>query len=168
MIYKITGYILNKIWKLLPINIQLRILDQKIVKKLDYSSKDIFLLTTSSVSIQRLNSCKKEPKTIEWLNKFIKEDFVFYDIGANTGAYSLVAASIMNKKGKVISFEPVPSTFIELCQNIAINKFSNSIIPINIALNEYVLRKFLIVFIADFMWIFFKYSRNIIGVTLLI
>lgn len=136
MINKIAGYVLSSIWKVLPIRFRLRILDEKIIQKLDYSTKDIFLLTTSSVSIQRLNSCKKEPKTIEWLKNFIKQDTIFYDIGANTGAYSLVAASLMNNHGRVVSFEPVPSTFIELCQNIEINNLKSSIIPINIALNE--------------------------------
>jgi len=51
----------------------------------------------------------------------IGERFVFLDIGANAGIFSLVAAS----KGlceKVVSIEPVPRTFATLVENIALNE----------------------------------------------
>ena len=48
------------------------------------------------------------------------EDFVFVDIGANQGLYSLIAAQ-NPKCRKVIAFEPVPATHARLAANVALN-----------------------------------------------
>ena len=41
----------------------------------------------------RSRGCKyKEPETNKWIDTFMKEDDVFYDVGANIGIYSLYAA----------------------------------------------------------------------------
>jgi FkbM family methyltransferase len=45
------------------------------------------------------------------------------DIGANTGVYSLVAAT--NNSARVYAFEPVPIVFNLLEENIGLNKFNN-------------------------------------------
>jgi FkbM family methyltransferase len=47
-------------------------------------------------------------------------DFVFVDIGANQGLYSLIAAQNPNCR-KVIAFEPVPATHALLAANVALN-----------------------------------------------
>jgi FkbM family methyltransferase len=49
-----------------------------------------------------------------------REDFVFVDIGANQGLYSLIAAQNPNCQ-KVIAFEPVPTTHARLAANVALN-----------------------------------------------
>lgn len=48
----------------------------------------------------------------------------FIDVGANTGIFSIFAATV-NTKLCVISFEPHPSNFTRLLTNISINKLSN-------------------------------------------
>jgi FkbM family methyltransferase len=48
------------------------------------------------------------------------EDFVFVDIGANQGLYSLIAARNPQCR-QVIAFEPVPSTHARLAANVALN-----------------------------------------------
>jgi FkbM family methyltransferase len=48
------------------------------------------------------------------------EDFIFVDIGANQGLYSLIAAR-SPKCRQVIAFEPVPSTHARLAANVALN-----------------------------------------------
>lgn len=53
------------------------------------------------------------------VGKNIRCDF---DIGANTGVYSLLSKSL-NPKAKIYAFEPVQRTFKRLEQNIAINNF---------------------------------------------
>lgn len=123
-------------WRLLPNRFKSVLMDHSITDTLDYQTKKIKLIISSSISAQRLNSCKKEPKTVEWITSNLDEAGVFYDIGANTGAYSLIAATLLNDTGRVVSFEPVPGTFSELCQNILINDLDKLIVPINIALNE--------------------------------
>lgn len=49
-----------------------------------------------------------------------REEFVFVDIGANQGLYSLIAAQ-NPKCRQVIAFEPVPVTHARLAANVALN-----------------------------------------------
>ena len=49
-----------------------------------------------------------------------REDFVFVDIGANQGLYSLIAAQNPACR-KIIAFEPVPTTHARLAANVALN-----------------------------------------------
>jgi FkbM family methyltransferase len=55
----------------------------------------------------------------------LKPDFTVVDIGANIGAFSILAASIVGPRGRVFSFEPVPETFERLRQNVALNGLDN-------------------------------------------
>lgn len=48
------------------------------------------------------------------------EDFVFVDIGANQGLYSLIAARSPHCR-QIIAFEPVPTTHARLAANVALN-----------------------------------------------
>lgn len=48
------------------------------------------------------------------------EDFVFVDIGANQGLYSLIAAQSPRCR-QIIAFEPVPATHARLAANVALN-----------------------------------------------
>lgn len=49
-----------------------------------------------------------------------REDFVFVDIGANQGLYSLIAAKNPMCR-QIIAFEPVPATHARLAANVALN-----------------------------------------------
>jgi len=72
-------------------------------------------------------------KLLNILKSIHKNDFIFIDIGANQGYYSLLAAK--NKRCKqVISIEPVSSTFNLLKYNIKLNRFTSKIIPLNYAI----------------------------------
>lgn len=55
-------------------------------------------------------------------------DFVFLDIGANIGIYSLIAARNPHCR-RVFAFEPIPSTFKYLVGNIELNAAVN-VVPI--------------------------------------
>jgi FkbM family methyltransferase len=55
----------------------------------------------------------------------VKEGDVFLDVGAHIGKYTLGIASIMGKKGQVISIEPYPETYRVLLENIRLNSFEN-------------------------------------------
>src|SRR5579872_3231912 len=59
---------------------------------LDYAASRIRLLVSSSEIGVRLRSVEKEPFTVEWIEQSLRPGEVFYDIGANVGAYSLIAA----------------------------------------------------------------------------
>ena len=56
---------------------------------------------------------------------YLRTEDIFFDIGANVGIYTLLAAYI--KKARVHCFEPVPSTFYFLKMNIAANNLENRV-----------------------------------------
>jgi len=63
------------------------------------------------------------------------EAFIFLDIGANQGLYSLVAA-LNPACAKVIAFEPVRKTYGVLCANIRLNGCRN-VDPVNAAISDF-------------------------------
>lgn len=48
------------------------------------------------------------------------DDFIFVDIGANQGLYSLIASQNPHCQ-RIIAFEPVPATYARLAANVALN-----------------------------------------------
>lgn len=48
----------------------------------------------------------------------LNENDTFIDIGAHIGYYSVIASEIIGSQGKIISFEPTPSTFELLSKNL--------------------------------------------------
>jgi FkbM family methyltransferase len=102
---------------------------------LDYLGGILKILVTSRTEyFYRTTSCAREPNTIKWIEG-LDEHSIFFDIGANVGAYSLVAASQKNID-KVFSFEPFYANFFKLSSNIILNKLSNKITPVNLALHN--------------------------------
>jgi FkbM family methyltransferase len=60
---------------------------------------------------------------------------LFVDIGANVGAYTMLACSAKGARG--YCFEPVPSTFQRLLDNIAINHLNSKVVALNIGLSDH-------------------------------
>lgn len=107
------------------------------IKRLDYDKSEIILnIKSPTEEITRTNSCKKEPETIAWIENNMKKGDIFYDVGANIGAYSLVASKFTKGGIKVYAFEPSYSNFAQLCKNIMLNKCQDSIIPLSIPLSD--------------------------------
>ncbi len=65
-----------------------------------------------------------------FLKRFLLAGDVFYDVGANAGAFAVFAA---NLGSHVLAFEPVPSSFKRLQENVAINTPNCSITALNYA-----------------------------------
>ena len=59
-----------------------------------------------------------------FLNKYLKSDMTFIDIGANQGEFTLFAADKL-KDGSVLAFEPTPFQLGLLEQNVQLNNFSH-------------------------------------------
>ena len=55
----------------------------------------------------------------------VRNSKVFFDIGSNIGYYSLLSSAINQKNIIVYAFEPMPSVYDFLVQNIELNKFNN-------------------------------------------
>ncbi len=127
-----TGRVLNR----LPFRLRTVLKEELyITHRLDYAGASIKMVVDGTVGVQRLYACTKEPETVAWIEASVRPGNIFYDIGANVGAYALVAAHVMGK-GKVYAFEPSFSTFSRLCENILINGRANSIVPLFVALTD--------------------------------
>ncbi len=60
----------------------------------------------------------------------LRPGLVFYDVGANVGYYSLLAAKYVDNTGEVIAFEPFPKNIEYLSHHILLNRLTNiKIIP---------------------------------------
>ena len=108
-----------------------------IKRRMDYEPHDIYLHIDSLTEFEtRLHSCSKEPDTVEWIETSMKPGDVFYDVGANVGAYSLIAAKAFNGRVKVFAFEPAFLNFTQLCRNIFLNQCQDAVTPLSVALSE--------------------------------
>lgn len=65
---------------------------------------------------------------------FLRENDVFFDLGANVGVYTLLASGIC--KAKSVALEPVPSTFQLLSRNIELNNLQYKVTLINAAAGD--------------------------------
>lgn len=59
------------------------------------------------------------------LGHFLKPGFVFIDIGANVGAFSMKAAKEVGDSGLVIAVEPFMESARQLFRNVNMNRFRN-------------------------------------------
>jgi FkbM family methyltransferase len=75
-----------------------------------------------------------EYNDMAFLLHFLREDDTFADIGANIGSYTVLASGHI--RANTVSFEPVPSTFRHLENNILINNILDKVIAYNIALGS--------------------------------
>jgi FkbM family methyltransferase len=62
-----------------------------------------------------------EPDLQAAVSQIIKPGMVVYDIGANIGYISLMAARLVEKQGNIFSFEALPANIARLNQNLALN-----------------------------------------------
>jgi FkbM family methyltransferase len=104
------------------------------VVPLDYAAHPIRLLATSPMERKwRARSCKKEPWTVAWIEESMGGGGVLYDVGANVGTFSLVAAKVCARRGTVVAFEPGFASYAHLCGNIVLNRCEAIIIPVPLA-----------------------------------
>jgi FkbM family methyltransferase len=74
----------------------------------------------------------KEPETLKWIDSF-KEGEKLLDIGANVGLYTIYAAMAGHQ---VYAIEPESQNYALLSQNLHLNKLSNKVVGLNIALSD--------------------------------
>lgn len=126
--------ILTRALMRLPLGLLLAIKqDRQIVQKMDYPRQRILMHIDSRNELSRANSCKKEPGTVAWLENFLKKGEVLYDVGANTGPYSLIAAA---NGARVVAIEPQPQSYAKLCRNIVLNSMGEQVLPLSAALSD--------------------------------
>lgn len=94
------------------------------------SRKDSFRLICPSsdqrtAAIEILNFDAYEKEEMEIIFSLMEKDFIFFDIGANLGWYTIKIAKAQ-KNARIFSFEPILATFTLLKKNLEINKIKNA------------------------------------------
>lgn len=84
----------------------------------------IFLANSSYSEYRSRTSLSKEPDTIKWIESFSHDD-VLYDVGANIGIYTIIAAK--SKNVKVYSFEPSFHNLVHLTENVRLNGVTDNV-----------------------------------------
>jgi FkbM family methyltransferase len=83
-----------------------------------------------------MSALVKEAGTYAWITSEVKPGDVFYDIGANIGLYTIMAAREVGSAGRVYAFEPHSANFARLVDNIDANGLAQSVNPCSFALND--------------------------------
>jgi len=63
--------------------------------------------------------------TQQALSHLLKPGDVVFDIGANCGFVTIIAAKLVGPSGKVIAFEPFPEAAVQVERNVTANNFQN-------------------------------------------
>jgi len=106
-----------------------------LVGTLDYQGARIELRARTKQERFRLRAAQKEPWTVEWMETWIAPGECLYDIGANVGAYSLMAA-LGPARAYVVALEPGFANYATLCENVAHNRAGDRVMPLGIALSD--------------------------------
>lgn len=67
--------------------------------------------------------------------RVLRQGDLVADVGANFGYWSLVGSTLVGKEGKILAFEPVPSTFSKLCEHIKLSRADN-VDAVNMGLSD--------------------------------
>lgn len=87
----------------------------------------LFYCSIDSILDKMIFTSEFENEEIFFINSFLKQGDQFIDIGANSGLFTIYAAKRVGNKGRVFAFEPTDTTYKKLCDNIDLNRFSNTI-----------------------------------------
>lgn len=66
-----------------------------------------------------------EESTTALFRRVVRERDVVIDLGANIGYFTLLAARLVGKEGKVFAFEPEPRNYGYLVRNVELNRYEN-------------------------------------------
>jgi FkbM family methyltransferase len=95
--------------------------------------RDVRILTGANAGL-RINAAHSqlgaalgttEPELQRRLSGLLKNGDVFFDIGANIGFFSMIAARQVGTDGAVYAFDPVPEHVAAMRHNLAINSISH-------------------------------------------
>jgi FkbM family methyltransferase len=66
-----------------------------------------------------------EPEVQAALAAFVRPRMTVFDVGANVGFLSVIAARLVGDTGHVICYEPLPANASQLTHNVKLNRFSH-------------------------------------------
>ncbi len=77
-----------------------------------------------------------EPAAQRLMVRHVPPGSVAYDIGANIGIHTLLLSRLVGESGQVYAFEPVPSLYDRLCENVRLNPGLPAARPMRLALGD--------------------------------
>jgi len=96
-------------------------------KKSSINNQKCTFVTTSPSEYERVSNFKNEKDNIEKIYNELREDEVFYDIGANIGTHSCFAG----KTGALVyGFEPLPENMKSLRKNFKLNNIDGEVFEV--------------------------------------
>lgn len=81
--------------------------------------------TQRNMAAHIVNGSLYEPEVSLMLMRVLQEGDRLIDVGANVGFFTVLAAQLVGKTGRVYAFEPEQENFSCLARNIALNQLSN-------------------------------------------
>lgn len=81
--------------------------------------------TQRNMAAHIVNGSLYEPEVSLMLMRVLQEGDGVIDVGANVGFFTVLAAQLVGKTGRVYAFEPEQENFSCLARNIALNQLSN-------------------------------------------
>jgi FkbM family methyltransferase len=66
-----------------------------------------------------------EPGVQAALAMFVRPGQTFYDVGANVGFHTVIAARLVGPAGRVVAFEPLPTNAQQIEHNVRLNGFGH-------------------------------------------
>lgn len=78
----------------------------------------------------------KEKGTIAWLDRELRADDVFYDVGANIGTFTIFAGRRLGDTGAIVAFEPHIPNANSLLENILLNGLERQVQLVTAALSD--------------------------------
>lgn len=101
----------------------------------DFTENSKFIISKGMTgATQNLYCGLHEFHDMGFLLHLLRPDDLFVDIGANVGSYTILASAEI--KANSISIEPVPSTYVNLKNNLLINDIQNRVQLLNIGLGS--------------------------------
>jgi FkbM family methyltransferase len=88
----------------------------------------------SAIESHRISEVE-ETWTIAWM-RAVPPGSVVYDVGANIGIDSLIAAEGRDHAVRVVAIEPFPANFASLAKNIVLNSLEGRVIPLPFGLGR--------------------------------
>ena len=116
------GKKLSAVSRFLRYQVAIRLIKSKFL--IDWVDDSKFLVSAGETGLTGNLYCGlMEYKDMCFLLHFSNQTDTFYDIGANVGAYTILASSV--NKMNSICFEPLPSTYDRLLDQIKVNRIDN-------------------------------------------
>lgn len=139
VISDLTSHQLNRehklaaVWRFIKWQIRVRLTRHPLVHSFTEKSK-LLIHKGMPAATGNLYCGLHEYYDMSFLLHFLRPEDLFVDIGANIGSYTVLASAHVGAHS--FSFEPVPSTFSHLIQNIKLNQIEGKVTPLNIALGN--------------------------------